>query len=315
MELSPRKVWEDFQNKNINKNSAINSIINIIDNSNNNEIRVDSINLLEKIGIFNDNIFKFLENLLISDLNGEIRNTAARFIKNRFQDEALSPMKWAIKYETDYYCIITIIKTLVKINNEAARLILIDLIKDIRKTKYLEKDKNIDNKKFKKSLKKLFKIKKIENITNKDLADIIINYKTISAMIKKFFSVFFELDNTARVIKLDIADVEYEVRGWKADFKNNISDLSEITGLKHLKNLTHLNISNNQIKYIEDLINLKNLTHLYASNNLITDIKNLDYIKKMKNLKYLDLAGNRLADDLTKQDFVSLEVNLKKSFY
>ena len=35
----------------------------------------------------------------------------------------------------------------------------------------------------------------------------------------------------------------------------------------------------------------------------------------MKNLKYLDLAGNHLAEDLTIQDFVNLEVNLKKSFY
>ena len=273
-ELSPSKIWKDFQNKKINRNSAINSIFNIIENSNNNKIRVDSINFLEKIGVFNEEIFKYLENLLISDSSGEIRTTAAKFIKNRFQHKALSPMKWAIKYETDYHCIVTIIKTLAKINNEDSRSILINIIEDIRKTKYLEKDKNIDNKKFKKSLKKLFKIKKIENFTNKGLAEIIINYKTISALIKKFFSAFFELDNNAHVIKLDIADVEYEVRGWKADFKNNISDLSEITGLKHLKNLTHLNISNNQIKYIKDLINLRNLTHLYASNNLITDIKN-----------------------------------------
>ena len=40
-----------------------------------------------------------------------------------------------------------------------------------------------------------------------DLAQIIINYKIMSALTKKFYSVYFELEN-ALVVKLDLADVE-----------------------------------------------------------------------------------------------------------
>jgi hypothetical protein len=160
----------------------------------------------------------------------------------------------------------------------------------------------------------LLKSKKFESYSHNKLADIIINFKTISELTKKFYSVYFELDN-ALVIKLDLADVEYEVRGWKADYKNNIKDISEITGLKHLEYLTHLNISNNQLKSIQELIYLKNLTHLYLSNNLIKDMENKEYIKQMINLKYVDLAHNPIASYITSQDFEKIEVTLAKPYF
>jgi hypothetical protein len=188
------------------------------------------------------------------------------------------------------------------------------MIKSIRKTKYLDEKNKIENKKFKRSIKKLIKKRKFENWIHEELAAIIVNYLTISTLTKKFYSVYFELEN-ALVVKLDLADVEYEVRGWKADFKNNIKEISEITGLDNLKHLTHLNLSNNQIESIKDLRNLENLTHLFIANNKITNFKNVEFIRKMKYLKYLDLAGNQITNYLTKQDFENLEVNLKKSYF
>jgi Leucine-rich repeat (LRR) protein len=155
---------------------------------------------------------------------------------------------------------------------------------------------------------------KIKNLTHIELAEILINYLTISELTKKFYSVYFELEQNF-VSKLDLADVEYEVRGWKADFKNNIKELSEITGLENLNHLTHLNISNNQIKNIQDLIQLKNLTHLYLSNNKIQNLINLEYIKKIPNLKYIDLAGNQITDYLTSESIMNIEINLRKYYH
>ena len=314
MEQTPKKIYKDFQNKNLDRYSAVEILISIIDNSDNEDERIECVENLKKIGVKSNKVFKFLENLLVSDSNERIRNAAIKVVKEIFINEALAPMKWAIKYEFDYYCFINIIETLVKLNNPEPKSILINYIQKIMKKKYLDKDKRIDNKKFKKSLKNLIKSKKLEYFTHKELAEIIINYKTISELTKKFYSVYFELKN-ALVIKLDLADVEYEVRGWKADYKNNIKEISEITGLKYLKHLSHLNISNNQIRNIRDLIHLKNLTHLYMSNNFIQNIENLEYIKKMSNLKYLDIAGNRITDKLIPQDFENLEVNLKKPYF
>jgi len=79
--------------------------------------------------------------------------------------------------------------------------------------------------------------------------------------------------------------------------------------------LTHLNISNNQLKSIQELIYLKNLTHLYLSNNIIKDMKNMEYIKQMINLKYVDLAHNPIANYITSHDFEKIEVTLAKPYF
>lgn len=314
MEQSPKKIYENFLDNNLDKQTAIDLLISIIENSDDDIERIECVVNLKKMGDKNENIYKILENLLLADTNEKVRNAAIEAIRERFINKALAPMKWAIEYESNYFCIVNIIKTLVKINNLESKSILINEIQKISKIKYLDKAKRIDNKKFKKSLKSLLKSKILESHTQSNLADIIINFKTISKLTKKFYSVYFELDN-ALVIKLDLADVEYEVRGWKADYKNNIKDISEITGLRYLKYLTHLNISNNQLKNIHELIYLKNLTHLYLSNNLIKDMKNLEYIKQIINLKYVDLAHNPIASYITSEDFEKIVVTLAKPYY
>ena len=314
MEQSPKKIYENFLDNNLDKHTAIDLLISIIENSDDDIERIKCVENLKKMGEKNDKIYKIFENLLLADTNEQVRNTAIEAIRERFLYKALAPMKWVIEYESNYYCILNIVKTLVKINDLESKSILINEIQKISKIKYLDKVKRIDNKKFKKSLKYLLKSKKIESNSQNKLADIIINFKTISELTKKFYSVYFELDN-ALVIKLDLADVEYEVRGWKADYKNNIKDISEITGLKYLEYLTHLNISNNQLKSIQELIYLKNLTHLYLSNNLIKDFENIEYIKQMINLKYVDLAHNPIASYITSQDFEKIEVTLAKPYF
>ncbi len=298
MELTPEKIFEDFNDKKIDKNTAVELLISLIDNTEYEDTRIECIEKLKQISVNNDKIFHYMENLLISDLNVKVRCAAAMYIKDFFRDKALSLIKWAIKYESDYYCLYTIIQTLVEINNDESKSILVDMIKNIRKTKYLDEKNRIENKKFKRSIKKLNKKESIKIYTHEELAEIIINYLTISTLTKKFYSVFFELED-ALVVKLDLADVEYEVRGWKADFKNNIEEISEITGLENLHHLVHLNLSNNQISTIKELINLKSLTYLYVFNNKIKDLKELEYLKEISSLKYIDLSGNPITKHLS----------------
>lgn len=315
MEITPQKICEDFRSNRLDKHSAIKQLISLIENSDDEEIREESVYSFQNIGAIDEDLFLFeiLENLLISDLNEKVRIAAAKLIKDNFLHKAIEPMKWAIQNECDCECCIIIIETLVKINNVESKSILNDEIKKIKKEKYLDKSKRIDNKKFKRSIKKLLKERKYESFSHDELAQIIINYKIMSALTKKFYSVYFELEN-ALVVKLDLADVEYEVRGWKADFKNNITDLSEITGLKNLKNLSYIDLSNNLIRNIKELSDVENLTHLLISNNKITDIKNIDYIKQMPNLIYLDIRGNDFAAKVNKHDFENLKDKIR-NFY
>lgn len=90
-------------------------------------------------------------------------------------------------------------------------------------------------------------------------------------------------------------------------FKNRITDL---TPLSKLENLRHLNLIDNNIKFLDSLVNLK-LEELYIGENLISDITplaqiptlkilglrenqitNLKPLESMTNLVQLNLSGN-----------------------
>ncbi|MHA1343401.1 MAG: leucine-rich repeat domain-containing protein, partial [Promethearchaeota archaeon] len=293
MALTPQRIYKEFRKNNLDKNSTLNLLISLIENSNDLNLRLEAIRAIDKICIINNRLFKFLENLLISDSCWEIRNAATRCLKHFFiNDEKCIPiLKWALKYEKSFECIKIIIDFLVSINNQESKSVLINEINKILKKKYIIADKKFTNKSFKKDLSQLFKIRKIEDFSHKELADIIINYKVITALKEKFYSVYYELEN-GLVTKLDLSDIEFEVRGWIPQFKNNITNLSEIIGLKNLKNLKYLYLANNQIESIKDLVELENLTHLYISNNKIKETKNINYIKEMakRNLQFIDLS-------------------------
>ena len=153
---------------------------------------------------------------------------------------------------------------------------------------------------FRKQIKDFLKKKKLSELSNEFLGQIIINYKTILSIKNKFYSVYYELKN-AKIIKLDLSDVEFEVRGWKAEFKNNIQSISEIPGLNNLKCLESLNLSNNLLSDIKGLEKLHNLSHLDFSNNKLDNIESLYILKVMPSLKHVKLNGNPV---LLKKNFI-----------
>jgi len=305
MVLTPKRIYEEFGNSNINKFRAYDLLTSFIENSEDEEIRVDSIKYLEKIGVFHEKLFNFLENILISDSNREIRIIAAEFLKNKFLEKSINPFKWVIKHETDYECIIIAIKSLKKINSSETKLLLFNQLKSIIKTKYINKQKKIENRKFKKILKKLVKSKKYDNFTHKELSDILINYIIIKNLIKQYPNVYYELNPQSGLIEeLDLSDfLEYEVRGVLFGWNNNITSISEIWGLKYLNNIKKIDLSNNQIENIMDLANFKNLTHLILTNNKISKLENVETIKSLPNLVYLDLRYNDIIKKINPKEF------------
>jgi Leucine-rich repeat (LRR) protein len=184
------------------------------------------------------------------------------------------------------------------------------------KIKYLNKDKRIENKKFKKVIKRFIKTKQIAQFTHNELSEILINFLTILDLIKKYSNVYFELNpKTGLITELDLSDyLEYEVKGTPFGWKNNIQSLSELLGLKYLKSLKKIDLSNNNIDNIKDLIHLKELTHLILANNNIKQIENLTYILSLKNLQYLDLRGNEIGNQINLDNFnKKIKVILKDS--
>ena len=64
MDLTPEKIYEDFRKNNLDKSTAFELLISLIEHSDDDNIRVESIKNLEKIGIDNNKLFKLFENNL-----------------------------------------------------------------------------------------------------------------------------------------------------------------------------------------------------------------------------------------------------------
>lgn len=271
MPLTPNAIYKDFKNKDLDYDSALELLITLIDNTDNINTRLESIEILEKIQAKDDRVFKLLENLLISDSNKEIRNKAAHFIKTYFLDRALKPMIWALEHEPAIKCIITVISTFSEINDEKSKSILID------KLAYLY------NQEFKYNLKDVFISKRIENFTIKDLAEILINYFFITFLKIKFGYIKYESDNSGFITKLDLTNVDPQGI-FLTDFLNLISSL------QHLQ-ILDLRF-NNLIKLLEISNEIHSLISLDLSYNHLINLT--ESIDKLKSLKILNLKSNRL---------------------
>ncbi|MFW9988913.1 MAG: HEAT repeat domain-containing protein [Candidatus Odinarchaeota archaeon] len=301
----------------ISNSFAFDQLISFVENSENEQIREEAIVTLDRIGIFDNKLFKFLENILISDADDKIRRAVLKFLEKRYLNKAIAPLKWALNHENNYENLVIIIKSLKKANSEESKRILFDKTKEIIHTKYINKDKMIENRKFKEILKKLLKTKKYELFSHEELSLILINFMTIVNLIELYPNVSYEINpENGLLFELDLSDYfEYEVKGIPFGWKNNIKSISEIKGLNYLKSLTKINLSNNLIEDIKELAKLKNITHLTLSKNNMSNIKNLEYLKKFEKLEYLDLRDNEIASKIKSDEFnPNIRVLLKDSY-
>jgi len=314
LRLSPKEIYKDFKKRKINKDKASELLMSLIETPMelNNRARNYCIKLLGLIGLKEKNVFFFLENLLISDLNELVRGNAAFVLINNFSDYALEPIKWALQHEASETSIVLIIKALEKTVN----LKLKSLLKDVEyvdvegKTFFPYGDhqninlssRNIDNILKVKGLGNLINLNRcylnFNQITEIQGLDTLVNLKSLNLQ-----------GNKIRKIKgLDqLRSLEYlylnnnEIR--KIQGIANLSNLKtlmiydnqipDIQKLDHLSNLEILNLRNNGISEITGLENLNKLRRLDLSNNKITKIKDLD---NLVNLEFLDLSYNQITE-------------------
>ena len=157
---TPRRIYEALNTGEIDKDSAADLLIYLIENADMVGTRIDSIKTLQKIGNKSDKVFSILENLLISDFYEEIRTLAAITLKILFREKALLPLKWALDHERTWQFLLDIVSYISEINNDRAKSILI------------EKIKKFENYQFNKSLSPFFKTKEIHSFDAKNLAHI-----------------------------------------------------------------------------------------------------------------------------------------------
>ncbi|XP_051571594.1 dynein regulatory complex subunit 3 [Myxocyprinus asiaticus] len=85
----------------------------------------------------------------------------------------------------------------------------------------------------------------------------------------------------------------------------SFNNIELIEGLDTLVKLQDLSLFNNRISVIENLDALQNLHILSIGNNAIAQLENVIYLRKFKNLRTLNLAGNPFCDDENYKIFVT----------
>jgi Leucine-rich repeat (LRR) protein len=155
-------------------------------------------------------------------------------------------------------------------------------------------------------MKKVLKNTSIERFSVNELAELLINYKTIAFLALSYPNFYFDLDlSTGLVSDVDLADyLQFEVKGTPFGWKNNIESISDIKGLANLKHIRTLDLSNNLIEELIGLSGFKNLETIILANNKISDPKNVQYLNALPKLRYIDLSGNKIVNSITRQDFV-----------
>ncbi len=305
--VNPSKIIQEFKDHLITKKQAIDLLVAIIDNSNNNSIRGESLKSLDRIARRERFYFNFLENLAISEHDVKIRRYCLSIVKNYFYGKSLNLIRWILQNEKDYKCLINSIRTLIKINNEGAKALLYQCLEQIKRKDYLIEGINYPKNKFKESISDFLHSKKHDEISTCDAGEIIINYYTMVHLFQKFYTVYYDLENGV-VTHLDLSDVGWNANLWRQKYSCWITDVSEITGLKNLRHLKSLDLSNNRIKYVKKLIQCKSLDTLILCNNRIEASINQQYFQQMHNLKYLDLSGNKIIKIMNPREYLGIKL-------
>ena len=117
MSLTPEIIRERTVNGDINSLKATELLTTLIDNSEDDSLRLKSLLTLQRLNLKNKNIYHLLENLLISDENEEIRSFAGEILILSFSEVELKPILWAIENESSYSCLSSLIESLGKSEN------------------------------------------------------------------------------------------------------------------------------------------------------------------------------------------------------
>ena len=85
-QVTPTKLYELYKEKKINKSEFIDQIITIYEFSDSEKIRIECLRTIDSINIINERIFKFLEEIIISEPDIEVRLKATSLTLKNFPE-------------------------------------------------------------------------------------------------------------------------------------------------------------------------------------------------------------------------------------
>ena len=276
--LTPEGIYDQFISKTISKDEAMRRLISLFEGSDDIGLRAKSLEILDKIVLEKDEIFKFLESCLISDENWIVRATAAEILINIFPIKSEAPIIWAIDNDKSYPCVFRIFKALENTKNGDSNVII-----DFMESKFLKK------------YQKQFDLYWNEAMVL-GMLDMIRSDSEIVGDLEPDFS--FKVEE-GHVVELNMEGIQYEVFEGLDMFPKlkNLEIMGEklqiVKNIERLANLKTLYIYDAKIESIRMFENLENLEELGLYNNKISDTSG---IEKLKHLKKLDLGCNPITN-------------------
>jgi len=111
-DLNPTEIYRRYQRNELDKALAVMYLKTIIESSSDEELRLQSVELLGEMNLEAGEIFEFFEQLLTSDLNEKVRKVTARLVIANYLDVGENLLKWIFKHEQSVNCLLEIQKVL-----------------------------------------------------------------------------------------------------------------------------------------------------------------------------------------------------------
>jgi hypothetical protein len=109
---TPAEILDLFNEKKISKKQFVENVIALCELSEKKEVRMECLEMFNKVSMKNDSFFKFLENTAISESDFDMRIEAMNLILKHFPDKALGIIKFLSKTDETKKLVMMLIKNI-----------------------------------------------------------------------------------------------------------------------------------------------------------------------------------------------------------
>ena len=254
---TPESIYSQYVDKKIGTKRALKLFESIINKSDDEEIRVATLDYLGKLTVDDELAFSIIENCLISDESPVVKFGAAKTLIHNFSKRELKPLQWAVQNENSIY----FLKNLI----------------DLLETEDYFQFEHIRKRIYKKITTKY----NLNSFDSKFILDIeFLDFMKFRADFNNFLEKFELSDVDKQTLLKENTEIGNKglgrVRKAEKGFIISLilSDLNEIpSSICNLRNLQDLEISNCKIeKYPEECPNLMSLKRIKFKNNTVDKV-------------------------------------------